>query len=183
MSLYDHTNHASWDGNTVVSADVFRLKSPLASFLNQNVLYFAIGEYLALTDDEEVELLGVPSREVDRQFIVQDIKKSLKSPNGFWSKRIPEEREKIEDILENEPNSARANRLKELGLHQQLNNAEFVEKLVKWEEFCPQRMVKFVRYDEAMYDFIKDGLTNRDMVKRSMILVKPVPKHLTGMMS
>lgn len=146
----------------MVSADVFRLKSPLTSSLNQDVLYFTIGEYLALTDDEEVELLGVPSKEVDRQFIVQDIKKSLKSPNGFWSKRIPEERENIEDILENEPNSARANRLKELGLHQQLNNADFVEKLVNWEEFCPQRMVKFVRYDEAMYDFMKDGLTNRD---------------------
>lgn len=45
---------------------------------------------------------------------------------------------------------------------QNLTNQDFVKKVARWEKFYEHTPVEFVRYDEDMYEFVKQGETTHD---------------------
>ena len=116
-----------------------------------------------MAEDFGLDMYGAPSTKRDQDGVVETIMRSLSNPTGCWHRHIPNTKEDIRDILTYEPESFDADRLRSLGLDDEnLSDREFAEKLVQWEGFFHQHPVKFVRYDEEMYNFVKEGETTRD---------------------
>ena len=58
-----------------------------------------------------------------------------------------------------------------LGLDDEsLSAMEFARRLIRYDEFYGSYAIKFVRYDEEMYEFVKEGMTtkNRHNKKRGL---------------
>jgi hypothetical protein len=120
-----------------------------------------VGEYIAI--DHEVTMYGVPRTKEEVDGIVAIAMRSLSNPTGHWHGYIEDVREKVQYILENEPSSADAQKLRSLGLQDQnLINQDFVTRVAQWEKFYTHKAVEFVRYDEDMYKFVKEGSTTHD---------------------
>lgn len=119
------------------------------------------GEYIAV--DDGIEMYAKLKTQRGRDFVIQNYRKGLGSPNSWVHDSISWHRAKIKECLTSEPESGEAEELKSLGLdNDQLNDAEFIEKAVYWQGFLEHYSIKFVRYDEKMYDFMKDGLTTKN---------------------
>lgn len=105
----------------------------------------------------------MPPTQKAKDYIIENIKSSLRTPNGDWHEGIARRRNRVKDILETEPRSSEAATLRSLGLdNEDLTAYEFVEKAVHWQGFMTHEIVKFVRYDEHMYNFVKSGETTHD---------------------
>lgn len=81
-----------------------------------------------------------------------------------------EEREERLD-RESREKATDAAKARALGLdrsREDLSDADFAKWLVHYDDFYRSFAIKFVRYDEAMYDFVKDGMTtkNKDNKRR-----------------
>jgi hypothetical protein len=119
------------------------------------------GEYIAVEDS--IEVYQKLKNNCDRAFVIHTLKKGLKKSKSSYHQIIADNKDRIRKVLEAEPDSGEAEELRSLGLdNEQLSNDEFVEKVVYWRGLLEQKYVKFVRYDEKMYDFIKDGETTRN---------------------
>jgi hypothetical protein len=100
------------------------------------------------------------NEEADKDYLVKEMKKSSKCPNGSWHSGLLSRRDEIKRIIEDEPGSRKAQALRSLSLdNDKLSIQEFAEKIV--HEFLSHTPIKFVRYNEGMYDFMKDGETTR----------------------
>lgn len=120
------------------------------------------GEYLVV--DHGIEgMYESPKDDRDKNYVIDNLKKSLLSPNSWVHVSIKYDKEEIKRVLKYEPDSGEAKELRALGLdHEGLSSSEFVEKWVFWQRFLEHKSVRFVEYDEKMYAFCLDGLTTRD---------------------
>jgi hypothetical protein len=81
---------------------------------------------------------------------------------------LPQRKENI-FILKNHPTSKDAESLISLSLDKvNMSDEEFAEKVVHWEKFLSDTIVKFVSYDEDMYAFVKEGETTHNKHGKKM---------------
>lgn len=121
-----------------------------------------VGEYIAIDHGIDGMYLS-PTAQRDKDFVINNLKFNLKSPCSWVHKSVARDRSKIKEVLMHQPDSGEAAELRSLGLdNEHLSDYEFVEKVVYWQGFLPHKSVKFVRYDEKMYEFVSDGFTTRD---------------------
>jgi hypothetical protein len=120
------------------------------------------GEYLAVDESQDIEMYD-NLKKADKDWHIQDMYKSLQSPKGGWRKGLAWRRKKIKRILKEGP-AGEAAELRKLGSdNERLSDIEFGKLVVHWQGFMRQAgIVKFVRYDEDMYNFVKVGETTRD---------------------
>jgi len=110
--------------------------------------------------------------------------KSSRSPDGYGHYELLMWRDKLEKALENDASepgpkwlvegrsptyeerkekmASLAARGRALGFHENISNeglAKLIVELDEWHELFP---IKFVRYDEKIYDYVKDGHTDKD---------------------
>mmetsp|Transcript_4873 Transcript_4873/g.12229 ORF Transcript_4873/g.12229 Transcript_4873/m.12229 type:complete len:212 (+) Transcript_4873:1210-1845(+) len=64
-----------------------------------------------------------------------------------------------------------------LGLDDEgLSHTEFARRLMDYDDFFGSYAIKFVRYDESMYDFVKDGMTTKNMRNKRRAEDEPCAK-------
>lgn len=119
------------------------------------------GEYLVV--DHGIEgMYESPKQDRDKNYVIDNLKKALVSPNSFIHSSIKQDKAEIKRVLTYKPDSGEAKELRALGLDKDLGDSDFIEKWVYWQRFLKHISVKFVAYDQKMYDFCLDGLTTRD---------------------
>ena len=125
-----------------------------------------------------------------RDEIVRHILKSLKFPDAVWHKELSWWRQKFTYYLENDPSPAAdapiwfredrkptiaeldnwkemgnkkksmAARARVVGYHSEMSDKDLVEALVRFDEFHSSEALRFVEYDERVYNYVKAGETN-----------------------
>ena len=153
------------------------------------------GQYRPLIDDDILSH-GTNARLLDQSIkdkMAQDIVKSLRQSNhGFfyermltWRRFITEEIEKYEGpkapawwVEKREPTDEEkkkypypkeiAARALALGFYNTISLEEFAKKIyVELDERYEEDIVEFVEYSEDMYNYVKDGESNRDAMGKS----------------
>ena len=126
----------------------------------------------------------------DRDKIVKDILTYLKSSKSRWHEKLSEWRQELAYSLENDPSPAAdapiwfredrrptiaeldnwkemgnkkksmAARARVVGYHSEMSDKDLVEALVRFDEFHSSEALRFVEYDERVYNYVKAGETN-----------------------
>ena len=66
---------------------------------------------------------------------------------------------------------------KGLGLHDSgLSRSDFAEKLVEWDDFYHSHQIVFKHYDDAVYDYVKDGKTTKNRYNKKRKAGEPCAK-------
>jgi len=114
------------------------------------------GEYKSNEDSLVVGQRANRAPPASKRFILKDILGSLEKPDGCWHSRIERRRSKIvedEELLE----EAVA-----LGFQPDIPAKDLAKILVNLDWFYEFRVIEFVEYDEAIYNYVKEGMTTKD---------------------
>jgi len=90
-----------------------------------------------------------------------------------------DEGRKREERLDRESHekATSAAKARALGLDDEsLSDMEFARRLMDYDDFFGSYAIKFVRYDESMYDFVKDGMTTKNMRNKRRAEDEPCAK-------
>ena len=86
-----------------------------------------------------------------------------------------ERKERIEK--EDKERATNAAKARALGLdNENLSAIEFAKRLVHYDDFYGSYAIQFVRYDDDMYDFVKDGMTTKNKHNKKRAANEPCAK-------
>ena len=108
-------------------------------------------------------------KDEDKKKMLSDIVKSLKNPGGTWNVSVTRWKQKLNDELAKDSSAPAINsaslaaRARALGYHEDMSLEDMASSvLLKLNEFYADKVIRFVEYDETVYEYIKEGETTRN---------------------